>query len=169
MVSYFEPGRFWYGRSYLDLLLAPLPRRLVGEKPPVDDGMYIYSIALGREITPSLPASHLNVTSWPPGNWIGYANFGIIGLLFFSYLSGLVLRFTYEHARRNEWEPLSFFTYALMSWGGGLSLSNLDLVNFFMNCVVVGSALAVFKRVRWVSGHAVGTKGVSDTLVSSGY
>ncbi|MGQ7112601.1 hypothetical protein ACUOFC_34980, partial [Escherichia sp. TWPC-MK] len=56
----------WLGKSYLDLFKAPLPRSIYPEKPPVDDGMYIRTIAEGYNVTPSRPVQELYASSWPP-------------------------------------------------------------------------------------------------------
>ncbi|MGQ7148454.1 hypothetical protein ACUOA8_59935, partial [Escherichia sp. SS-MK2] len=77
----------------LDLFKAPLPRSIYPEKPPVDDGMYIRTIAEGYNVTPSRPVQELYASSWPPET-LGsmYANFWIPGVVFGMYILGIIYK-----------------------------------------------------------------------------
>ena len=66
VLYYFKSHDFWFGRSFLGLITAPIPSSLYAGKPPVDDGAYLYSICSGRtEITPPMPYSSLDGSSEP--------------------------------------------------------------------------------------------------------
>jgi hypothetical protein len=140
IVSYFTPERLWWGRSYLDLPAAPIPRALLPDKPPVDDGVYVTALALGNEVRPSLPARQLPATSWPPGNWILYMNFGVPGYLLGMFLTGVVIGVAYRYMRRCDFSPFSIYLYGY-SVMGGVAFSNYNLVQLM---VTVAMAVLVF-------------------------
>ena len=83
VVSYFDSHELWGGLSFLGLFTAIIPSSLFPGKPPVDDGAYLYSIALGRgDIVPPMPFSQLDGSSYPLETFGSmYANFGVAGLL----------------------------------------------------------------------------------------
>lgn len=94
--SYFNKNNFWYGKSYLGLLYAPLPSRLFPDKPPIDDGVYIKSLMDGRYVNPPMPFKDIFPSSVPMSIWGGpYANFGFLGLILASVLYGMLLQFSY--------------------------------------------------------------------------
>ncbi|HEX2081089.1 MAG TPA: O-antigen polymerase [Longimicrobium sp.] len=140
IVSYFTPDRLWWGSSYLDLLSAPIPRALLPDKPPVDDGVYVTALALGNEVRPSLPARLLPPTSWPPGNWVLYMNFGLPGYLLGMFLTGVAIGVAYRYMRRCDFSPFSVYLYGY-SVMGGVSFSNYNLIQM---AVTVAVAVLVF-------------------------
>jgi hypothetical protein len=140
IVRYFKPRRLWWGASYLDLLVAPIPRTLLPEKPPVDEGVYLTAIAMGREVRPSLPARALPITSLPMGTWATYMNFGVVGFLAAMFLSGAVVGAAYRYMQRSSYTPGAVYLYGFVVMGG-FSLSNLGLVSFI---ITVGFTVALF-------------------------
>lgn len=136
IVGYFSRGdRLWWGASYLDLLVAPIPRTLMPDKPPVDEGVYLTAIMGGNQVRPSLPARRLPVTSQPMGNWIMYMNFGLPGLLLGTFLAGAVIGAMYRYMRRCRYSPFGVYLYAYVVFGG-FSWSNLSLVYFTVTVTV---------------------------------
>jgi hypothetical protein len=140
IVGYFsDPARLWWGASYLDLLSAPIPRTLMPEKPPVDEGVYLTAIMAGNEVRPSLPARQLPVTSQPMGHWIMYMNFGLPGYLLGMLLAGCVVGAAYRYMHRTGYSPFGVYLYAFVLFGG-FSWSNYSLVMFSLT-VVFSSAV----------------------------
>jgi len=130
VTAYVSNKGHWLGSSYKDIFKAPIPRSWYPEKPPVDDGMYIWSIALGRTITPPKKIEELDVSSWPIGNWMGMMNWGLPGLIFFSFLSGLLMNASYYAFQRSEKHLFLFFVYSYCVYRGGIQFDNLGIVSF---------------------------------------
>lgn len=98
IIDYFRDHEYWHGASFKGLLTAPIPSSFYKQKPPVDDGMYLFSIAQGNpNIKPVMPASSLDGTSWPLETFGSmYANFGTIGVLVGMLILGLIIGWSYK-------------------------------------------------------------------------
>lgn len=131
MVRYFTPDRLWLGASYVDLLMAPIPRTLIPDKPPVDEGVYLYAITWGNVVRPSMPARQLPVTAWPMGNWVMYMNFGLPGFVAIMFLNGVVVAAAYRYMQLGGYTPPGVYLYAFLTMNG-FSVSNLGLVTLVM-------------------------------------
>jgi len=140
IVRYFTPGRLWWGASYLDLLVAPIPRTLIPDKPPVDEGVYLMAIAQGQDVHPSMPARQLPVTAWPMGNWVMYMNFGVLGFVAAMFLNGVAVAAAYRWMQLGAYTPMGVYLYGFVVLGG-FSVSNLGLVTLI---ITVGFTSAVF-------------------------
>jgi len=140
IVRYFTPGRLWLGASYLDLLVAPIPRTLIPDKPPVDEGVYLMAIVEGQDVRPSMPARQLPITAWPMGNWVMYMNFGLPGFLAAMFLNGVAVAAAYRYMQLGGYTPAAVYLYGFLATNG-FSLSNLGLVTMIMN---VGVTALVF-------------------------
>ena len=137
IVRYFTPDRLWLGASYLDLLVAPIPRTLIPDKPPVDEGVYLMAIAQGQDVRPSMPARQLPVTAWPMGNWVMYMNFGILGFVAAMFLNGLMVAAAYRYMQLGGCTPLGVYLYGFLVMGG-FSVSNLGLVTLIITVGFTG-------------------------------
>jgi hypothetical protein len=140
IVRYFTPDRLWLGASYLDLLMAPIPRTLIADKPPVDEGVYLMAITQGYDVRPSMPASQLPVTAWPMANWVMYMNFGLPGFMAAMFLSGVMIAAAYRYMQLGGYTPMGVYLYGVVATTG-FSLSNLGLVTFI---ITVGFTALVF-------------------------
>ncbi|HEX2079717.1 MAG TPA: O-antigen polymerase [Longimicrobium sp.] len=141
IVGYFSRfDRLWWGASYVDLLSAPIPRTLLPDKPPVDEGVYLTAIMAGNQVRPSMPARQLPVTAQPMGHWIMYMNFGLPGYLAGMLLGGAVIGAAYRYMHRCGYSPFGVYLYAYIVLGG-FSWSNLVLVSF---AITVTLATLVF-------------------------
>ena len=147
ITGYFTPDRLWWGRSYGDLLAAPVPRRGFRDKPPVDEGVYVTALAYGNHVRPPTPARLLPATSWPPGNWALYMNFGVPGLLCGMYLAGIGIAAAYRYMWASGFTPLSIYLYGYTVLGG-MGFSNYLIVQ---GIVTVTMAALVFVPLfgRW--------------------
>lgn len=98
VVYHFKDNNYWLGSSFTGLVTAFIPSSLYPSKPPVDDGMYLYSIGQGRRnIKPVMPTKSLDYTSWPLETFGSmYANFGPLGVLLGMLLVGLVIGWFYK-------------------------------------------------------------------------
>ena len=108
IIMYFDNNSdYWNGDSFKGLLTAIIPSSLFPQKPPVDDGMYLYSIAHGRpNVKPVMPAKALDGTSWPLETFGSmYANFGVFGVFIGMLLIGMIIGWSY---RKMVLEKFSF-------------------------------------------------------------
>ena len=148
IVRYFRTDRLWWGASYLDLLVAPIPRTMMPDKPPVDEGVYLTAIIGGVEVRPSMPARRLPVSAQPMGSWIMYMNFGLPGFVLAMFLGGAVVGAAYRYMQRCGYTPHAVYLYGVVAMSG-FSFSNMGLVTF---AVTVGFSSAVFWVLfgRWM-------------------
>lgn len=106
-IEYFADHDFWLGSSYAGLLVAPLPRSWVDNKPPLDSGMYLRSIGAGRTISPPMPLTQLDGSSWPEGHYSGYMNFGYIGLAISAVVSSTLFGFMWGSLRKYRYPTVA--------------------------------------------------------------
>lgn len=137
IIQYFENKNFWYGSTFKGLLTAIIPSAVYRNKPPVDEGMYLYSIAQGREdIFPTMPVGELNGSSYPLETFGSlYVNFGIIGLflgmILFGYILGKVYRKMIEKNMSFKWLILySLFLFRFQ-------ISVFGIFNMFINYILL--------------------------------
>jgi hypothetical protein len=148
IMNYFTPERFWHGRSYIDLLSAPVPRRTFPDKPPVDEGVYVTALAIGRDVRPSMPARTLPSTSWPPGNWVLYMIFGILGYLCAMYLTGIGIAVAYRYMFASGFSPPSIYLYGYAVLGG-VGLSNYSIIQGIVTLIMVAMVFVPL-FARWM-------------------
>ena len=104
VIQYFKTHSFWWGASFKGLLTGFIPSSLYPGKPPVDDGMYLYSICLGRgDIFPTMPTSSLNLSSYPLETFGSmYANFGVVGIVIGFFILGRIIGRSYIHLKSTD-------------------------------------------------------------------
>lgn len=142
IISYFQDNDKWYGISYIDLMFAPIPSNLFLEKPPVDDGMYIRSLAAGMQVKPSLAAKKLYQSSWPPETFGAmYMNFGVLGVFFGMVLLGYIYRKAYVYMIKSNCSFISIIVYGNILLN--FHLSNLRIVQTLSTIVFLVFFLSV--------------------------
>jgi hypothetical protein len=133
--NYFSLDRLWAGRSYLDLLAAPIPSGFFSDKPPVDEGVYLRTIAGGGDVTPSMGRRALNRTSWPPETLgITYMNFWFPGVIIGMFLLGVLYRCGHQYMIRSQYSLFSIYVYCVVIFN--FHFSNLRLVFFAMSILI---------------------------------
>lgn len=94
VIDYFTGDSYWFGRSWVDLLYAFCPISYCENKPPMDDGVYLYNIYLSGSVQVGQAVDQLVASSYPFETWsIFYANFGFIGVVAGGGLFGLFLAY----------------------------------------------------------------------------
>lgn len=92
VIDYFSSDSYWFGRSWADLFYAFCPINYCQNKPPMDDGVYLYNIYLFGSVQVGQGVDQLVASSYPFETWsIFYANFGFIGVVVGGGLFGLFL------------------------------------------------------------------------------
>ncbi|MBI5995331.1 O-antigen polymerase [Clostridium perfringens] len=137
VIYYFKNHNLWFGASFKGLLTAIIPSSLYPEKAPVDDGMYLYSICLGKNnIRPIMPVYELDGSSLPLETFGSmYANFGVIGVLIGMLIVGCVIGYFYRKIRKTN-ERLFYlvmYTQVLV----GFELSTLRIFQIFQIMIIL--------------------------------
>lgn len=111
--DYFHDHDNWYGASYANILVQWIPRSLYPNKPPMDDGMYLYNMMRGQKVTPHMPTSELNYDTSVPYTMEGalYSNYGLIGIIIGSILIGLLYQHTYRILKDTHYSIFMILVY----------------------------------------------------------
>lgn len=143
IISHFHPGNLWWGASYIDLIQGPIPSSFLPDKPPIDEGMYIWSIAKGMDVHPPMPQTQLLPSAWPPGTFgTLYVNFWMPGVAIGYFLLGVVLETSYCYMRKSAYSLLSIILYGYLTLR--LQLSNLGLMFTVVSTVFMGTMCLLF-------------------------
>lgn len=96
--DYFSKHELWNGQTYLNILVQWIPSSIFPEKPPMDDGMYLWNMMNGYIVTPTTPTRQLPLDSSIPFTMEGalFANFGILGLCIGALLIGILYQKVYK-------------------------------------------------------------------------
>ncbi len=134
-VNYFSLDNIWYGKSFIDLIYAFIPSTLYPDKPPVDDGVYIWTLVNGIYVEPSLPYHSLSQSSWPLETMgMMYANFWIPGVIIGMFVLGIIQSFTYNLMKKSGF---TVFTIVLYSY----IIYKFDLSNLFITQTLISMIL----------------------------
>jgi len=127
VTSYFSSDNVWRGASYLDLVNAVVPSSVNPAKPPIDDGVYVRTLAEGLRAEPGMAFQELFYSSWPPET-LGatYMNFWLPGVIGGMFLLGALYRLAYAYMLRSNLTLFSILIYA--HFVVSFHLSNLRIV-----------------------------------------
>ena len=135
ILNHFKYHQYWLGASFKGLITAIIPSSLFANKPPVDDGMYLYSICRGRDIIPVMPARELDGSSFPLETFGSmYANFGMIGLLLGMVFLGIIIGYAYRKMVKSNFTLFSIMIYTHILFN--FQLSTLRIFQLFMTVVM---------------------------------
>lgn len=127
IINHFNNSDFWLGLSYLDLIYAPIPSAIFYDKPPVDDGVYVRSIAEGMNVEPNTSRQYLYKSSWPPETFGAmYMNFGIMGLIIGFMFIGFIYKQLYILMKKSNFSFIYIYIYSYIIMN--FELSNLRIV-----------------------------------------
>lgn len=143
IMDYFTIDKLWLGSSFVDLFYAPLPSSLYPEKPPVDDGVYVRTLAEGWQVSPSTPYENMYPSSWPPETFGAmYMNFGVPGVFLGMYLLGIIYQAAYVYMIKSDYSLHSMLIYGKILLN--FQISNLRIVQTFTDIVVITIFLGIF-------------------------
>lgn len=137
IINHFQSYSFWLGSSFGGLVTAIIPSSLYAEKPPIDDGMYLYSICQGAgNIEPVMPFDSLNGSSYPLETFGAmYANFGILGVFLGMLLLGIIIGYFYRRMEKKHYNMLSVVMYTQVIFA--FELSTLRIFQLFQTFIVL--------------------------------
>lgn len=138
--NYFDdPSKLWYGAALSDLATGIIPSSLMPDKPPIDEGVYIYALGFDYLVTPPVPFLDLIPVGWPLSRVTGpYVNFGVFGVLVGGLVTGFIVRRVALSAFSTE-TPGSIFLYTWVIFTG-FGLTNAFVFNF---ALILGLLLPV--------------------------
>lgn len=143
IINYFKDNLPWMGVTYLDLLKAPIPSTIIDNKPPVDDGVYVRTIAEGIDVKPNTPFKELYQSSWPPETLgIAYMNYKIIGVIIFMIILGFIYGKVYLYMKQSNYNLFYIYLYSVIITG--FHLSNLRIVQTGMDIL---TAVIIFSLI----------------------
>jgi len=138
IMNHFSYYDYWYGKVFLDFKYRFTGGIQGFGPPPIDEGVYIYNLFLGRPVEPPIPTDMMAANSWPPrtfGN--GYMNFGFPGVIAFSFIQGWLTGLAYRWMVKTGRHPIFLFVYLLMVFS--FQVSNLKIAE--LGTVIVGLTL----------------------------
>lgn len=128
--SLFDSSNYWLGASFKDLIYAPIPRSLYPDKPPIDEGVYLYNIARGNIVEPTTSLLKMTAVGWPPNTITNmYINFGYLGVPIGGIIFGYFLKYFYNLALTLNYSPISIYLYSNAIFGS-LAITNRNIVSF---------------------------------------
>lgn len=147
LLDHFASEAPYMGATFADLMYSALPSSYFPGKPPVDEGLYVRSLAEGMYPKPPVPAySFSGIGSWPPetfGNFV--MNFGSNFIWVAGVLLALVVFFGINVLRRLRVGilPCYFIFHSALNF----QISNLRIVNALTLIIFGAILLAVVKIV----------------------
>jgi len=165
--DYFNLHNFWWGRSYLNLLKAPIPSSIFPDKPPIDDGMYLNQLLHGYTVDPNQGRTSLYVKYSIPFSTQGamYANFGIVGVIISEFLLGMLYAKIYKLVIDTR-DIFAIILYQLIIYQ--LELTTLSIAQTLIPLVIIWvvykpiSGVRFFGRKYYVSNKIAGRVYVKD-------
>ena len=139
ITNHFDVNNIWLGSSFKDLLSAPIPSSIMPNKPPIDEGVYIRTIAEeSSNIKPSMPFKELFPSSWPPET-IGtmYMNFWIPGVIIGMFLLGAIYKVAYLYMKKCGFNAHSVMVYCYILLN--FHLSNLRIIQTITSIFVISA------------------------------
>ena len=149
IMGYFANHSLWKGASFRGLLTAPIPSSLYSNKPPVDDGMYLYSISRGHEVVPVLPTRELDGSSFPLETFGSmYANFGVIGVIIGMIILGAIIGYCFRKMKRKEYALIYILIYTQAVFN--FQLSTLRIFQLLITIVLATIVTWSVSKIRFV-------------------
>lgn len=147
-LAYFDENPLFYGSTYIGFFVAPIPRSIWPEKPPLEPGKYTLAMA-ERTISPPMASGDLPNEAQPPGVWEAYWNFGMVGLILCFCFSGYLFGRLYQFFIRHHHNNYSIMLYGNFAYFGAPWLSSNGLMELatFSVCMYVAVFLTVFFKL----------------------
>lgn len=94
----FNINNYWLGAVYKNIIYQWIPSSIMPDKPPMDDGMYLYNMMKGIEVVPGMATKAMLHQTSVPFTMEGalYINFGILGIVIFSFLIGMFYQYVFK-------------------------------------------------------------------------
>lgn len=140
VIHHFSTHDLWYGKVFLDFQYRIISMPTSLPPPSLDEGIYIYNLYLGRDVAPPMALIQMAHNSWPPrtfGN--GFMNFGLIGVVIFFFIQGVMTGAAYKFVESRNFQPVSLFVYLMIVFS--FQISNLKFSELAI--IVLGLAALI--------------------------
>lgn len=126
--SHFDSlDKLWLGASIKDFFTGFIPSSFFPNKPPLDEGVYIYALAHFMDVYPPTPFVQMMPVGWPLSRMTGpYVNFGELGVLLFGLITGIFLKFVSNIMVSSKYSSQTVFLYCM------LVVTNFGFTNAFI-------------------------------------
>lgn len=113
LTNHFDINNLWLGGTYSCLLHGPIPSVIYPNKPPVNEGVYVRSLAEGLQVSPGTPARLCTHNGGFPPETIGiaYWNFWLPGVVVFMFALGVVYSIAYHYMLASGCSFFSIMVY----------------------------------------------------------
>lgn len=154
VIDIFDKNRLWLGDGYADIfriLLYPiLGPEYFDFLPKGDDGLYLAVMSNeNRFLFETFRVDDEYKTSFPPGNYAAYMNFGVVGLIVAYYLLGAIAKALFLGCEKNRFKYIYFYTLFI---SGSIAFSNICILSTIINGITL---FALFIIVLIISPRAI--------------
>ena len=149
--SEYNLENLWLGASFADLIYYPVPRSYFPLKPPLDEGVYIYSRYLGIQSLPSTPLIYLFPSSWPLKTESAmYVNFWYFGVVLGGIITAFIYNFIYRAMLLAKGKYIYIFwltLYCLVVFGK-FQLTNIGFISL-VPVVLLSMLLVLLFKIKY--------------------
>jgi oligosaccharide repeat unit polymerase len=114
-MHHFSNYEKWHGVVFMDIYYKIFGAPYGLDAPSLDEGLYLFNLFIGRDVSPPMPLSLMYHNSWPMNTFgSGYANFGIAGVLIFFAFQGVLTGYIYKLSTKYKDNAFILFIYLIM-------------------------------------------------------
>lgn len=127
----------WFYSTLPDFFTGFIPSGMYPNKPPIDEGVYIYNLAQGGSFDIPTPFTQLTPVGWPLSRMMGpYVHLFYPGVFIFGILTGVFVKYFYILSLRSSFSPEITFIYVWTMFVG-FGFTNAFVFNLLIMLVVV--------------------------------
>lgn len=148
ITKYFIEHDFWYGIGYLDIFHKVFG--VTAGSIPVDDGVYIYNLYKGENVSPPEVMENMHHSSLPPESYgAGFLNFGPVGVILYFFIRGLTVSMFYYFSRAKLYSPVWFYLYVFMLFTFHLSVLRItQLLMLIVGIIILVILYKIFNLFK---------------------
>ena len=148
-LNYFSKEEKMHGKTFIDLMYAIIPSNLYSDKPPVDDGVYIWNILNYNNVEPGTPYKYMIKSSWPQktmGNM--YMNFGIIGVIIGMFILGIIQKIAFNIMKKSNYNLIGIIIYFTIIIG--FNITNLYIFQTISSIITISILFKLFFNIKLI-------------------
>ncbi len=146
--DYFSDTK-WYGKIFINLFSFLIPSSIMPNKVPIDDGIYLFNIVKGYDVGPNTGRLELKYLTGIPFTTQGlaYANFGIIGIVVFGLIMGVIYFKMYKYLQENK-NPFIACVYFYVIYMFGFTTLKIYRVFQLVAILIVMKHFIIVRRYK---------------------
>jgi hypothetical protein len=142
-----DVSELWHFRTISDFFYGFIPSSFYSQKPPLDEGVYIYNLAQGNSVTLGSAFNDMIPVGWPLSRINGpYLHLWYPGVILGAVFSAGVTVFLYNRVVKNLNPPL-LFLYSMVcvtSFG----LTNAHIFSLITHIIILGPLFFLFRKTN---------------------